>query len=99
MLELDKKVLGSITLKEIIGAHPPIHDMDMVLEETLDVLLVNLKLCHYSKERLKEILDAQKAADTMVNCRPGAMALAQGKIQLYNKYNKRYLLAIADKLG
>ena len=51
MLELDKKVFGKITTKEIIGAEPPaIPDTKDILEKELGILLVELE--SQSKENL-----------------------------------------------
>lgn len=96
LLELNRTVFGRITVKEIIGAQPPIQDIQSILETELEELLTQLE--SHTKERLWAILDEQKAAQTHVNSRPGAMALAQGKIQMYNKYSKTYTQAILDRL-
>ena len=97
LLELDKKVFGRITTKEIIGADPPeIPDTRDNLEKELETLLEEIK--SQPKENLKKILQNQKEAETHINSRPGAMALAQNKIQLFNKYNKKYIQAIHEKL-
>ena len=97
MLELDKKVFGNITTKEIIGAKPPaIPDTKNILEKELVILLAELK--PLSKENLKKILEQQKISQIHVNSRPGAMALAQNKIELFNEYNKKYVQTIKEKL-
>ena len=97
MLELDKKVFGDITTKEIIGAEPPaIPDTKNNLEKELTILLSKLK--SQPKENLEKILEQQKTAEEHVNSRPGAMALAQDKIQLFNEYNKKYVQSIKEKL-
>ncbi len=97
MLELDKKVFGKITTKEIIGADPPaIPDTKDILEKELVILLVELK--SQSKENLEKILEQQKIIQKHVNSRPGAMALAQNKIELFNEYNKKYVQTIKEKL-
>ncbi len=97
MLELDRKVFGKITTKEIIGAEPPaIPDTKDILETELAILLVELK--SQSKENLEKILEQQKIIQKHVNSRPGAMALAQNKIELFNEYNKKYVQAIKEKL-
>ncbi len=97
MLELDKKVFGKITTKEIIGAEPPaIPDTKDILEKELAILLVELK--SKSKENLEKILEQQKITQKHVNNRPGAMALAQNKIELFNEYNKKYVQTIKEKL-
>jgi len=97
LLELDKKVFGNITTKEIIGAKPPaIPDTKNILEKELVILLAELK--PLSKENLKKILEQQKISQIHVNSRPGAMALAQDKIELFNEYNKKYVQSIKEKL-
>lgn len=97
MLELDKKIFGNITTKEIIGAAPPaIPDTKNNLEKELAILLTELK--SQPKEMLEKILEQQKIAEEHVNGRPGAMALAQNKIQLFNEYNKKYVQSIKNKL-
>jgi hypothetical protein len=97
LLELDKKVFGKITTKEIIGAEPPaIPDTKDILEKELGILLAELK--SKSKENLEKILEQQKITQKHVNSRPGAMALAQNKIELFNEYNKKYVQRIKEKL-
>jgi len=97
LLELDKKVFGKITTKEIIGAEPPaIPDTKNILEKELAILLAELK--SKSKENLEKILEQQKIIQKHVNNRPGAMALAQNKIELFNEYNKKYVQRIKEKL-
>ena len=97
MLELDKKVFGKITTKEIIGADPPaIPDTKDIFEKELSALLTELDL--QPKENLSKLLDEQQIAKAHINSRPGAMALAQDKIQLFNEYNKKYTETIKEKL-
>jgi len=97
LLELDKKIFGKITTKEIIGAEPPeIPDTKDILEKELAILLVELE--SQSKENLRKILEQQKNTEKHVNSRPGAMALAQNKIKLFNEYNKKYVQTIKEKL-
>lgn len=97
MLELDKKVFGKVTTKEIIGADPPaIPDTRDLFEKEL-VTLID-ELTSQSKENLEKLLEEQKIAEAHVNSRPGAMALAQNKIQLFNQYNEKYIQAINEKL-
>ena len=58
MLELDKKVFGNITTKEIIGADPPaLPDTRENLEKELDTLLAELELV--PKINLEKLLDEQ----------------------------------------
>ena len=97
MLELDKKIFGKITTKEIIGAKPPeIPDIKNILEKELAILLAELEF--QSKENLEKLLEQQKITEKHVNSRPGAMALAQNKIKLFNEYNKKYIQTIKEKL-
>lgn len=97
MLDLDKKVFGSITTKEIIGANPPaLPNTKENLKNELANLLVELE--SVPKVNLEKLLDEQKIAENHINSRPGAMALAQDKIQLFNEYNEKYVQSINKKL-
>ena len=97
MTELDKKVFGKITTKEIIGAEPPaIPDTKNLLESELEILLSQLE--SKSKEDLQKLLKEQQIAVKLVNSRPGAMALAQDKIQMFTKYSQKYIKLINKKL-
>ena len=97
MTDLDRKVFGKITTKEIIGAEPPaLPDTKNMLENELQTLLSQLK--SKNKEDLKKLLGEQQEAEKLVNSRPGAMALAQDKIQLYTEYSQRYIQSINQKL-
>lgn len=97
MTELDKKVFGKITTKEIIGAEPPaIPDTKNMLENELKSLLSHLE--SQNKGELENLLKAQQNAEKLVNSRPGAMALAQDKIQLYTEYSQKYIQSINEKL-
>ena len=97
MIELDKKVFGNITTKEIIGADPPaIPETRDNFEKELLTLLAELSL--QPKINLEKLLDEQKIAETHINSRPGAMALAQDKIQMFNEYNEKYIQSIKEKL-
>ena len=97
MLELNKKIFGKITTKEIIGAEPPeIPDTKNTLEKELIILLAELE--SQPKENLMKLLEEQKIVEKHINSRPGAMALAQNKIQLFNEYNKKYVQTIKEKL-
>lgn len=97
MLELDKKVFGTITTKEIIGSDPPeIPDTKDNLEQELVTLLAELEST--PKENLEKLLEEQKIAESHINSRPGAMALAQNKIKLFNEYSEKYTQKIKEKL-
>ncbi|MHA7646338.1 hypothetical protein [Nitrosopumilus sp. S4] len=97
MLDLDRKVFGKITTKEIIGAQPPaIPDTLNNFEKELEILLLDLE--SQPKENLEKLLENQNSAKQHVNSRPGAMALAQNKIQIFNEFNEKYLDAIKSRL-
>jgi len=98
LIELDKKVFGKITTKEIICADPPeIPDMKNIFEKELEILLAELE--SQPKENLENLLEQQKATEKHINSRPGAMALAQNKIHQFNEYNKKYVQTIKEKLN
>ncbi len=91
------KIFGDITTKEIIGAAPPaLPDTRDNLEKELGALLAELE--SVPAPNLEKLLEGQKIARDHINSRPGAMALAQSKIQLFNEYNEKYVGAIAKKL-
>jgi len=97
LLDLNKKVFGKITTKEIIGAIPPaIPDIKNLLENEFHYLIKKLNL--QTKEDLKKILAEQLSIDSYMNSRPGAMALAQDKIRLFTKYNQKYIQTINNKI-
>ncbi len=97
MIDLDKKIFGKITTKEIIGAFPvAIPDTKNLLENELQILIKNLE--SKNKESLKELLEQQKVAERHVNSRPGAMALAQDKIKLFLEYNQKYIHTLNKKI-
>lgn len=97
MIDLNKKVFGNITNKEIIGEFPPIQpDFENMLKEEFVKLTHNLGQKH--KEDLKKILEEQKLLEKQVNNRPGAMALSQNKIELFVKYCSKYIAAINAKI-
>lgn len=97
LAEIDKKVFGNITTKEIIGAEPPaIPDTKNLLDNELKILLIQLE--SKSKEDLQKLLTEQQNAEKLVNSRPGAMALAQDKIQMYTEYSQKYIKSINEIL-
>jgi hypothetical protein len=51
-----------------------------------------------NKETLQKMLEEQKLSEKHVNSRPGAMALAQDKIQLFTEYSQKYIHSINQKL-
>ena len=95
MLELNKKVFGNIMTQEIIGSEPSISQIKVIFEKELSILIKNLE--SISKESLDNLLQQQKICEKHVNTRPGAMALNQSKIEMFNDYNNRYLKKINEK--
>ena len=96
-MELDRKVFGKITTKEIIGAFPPaVPETKNLLDNELNQLTSQLE--SHSKEDLQKLLQDQEIAQKHVNSRPGAMALAQDKIRLFSEYNQKYIQTIKDRL-
>jgi len=96
LLELDKKVFGNIMTKEIIGSEPPISEIKNIFEKELENLLGKLKLI--SIKDLENLLEQQKICKKHINTRPGAMALDQPKIEMFNDYNNKYLEKLVKKL-
>ena len=96
MTELNKKVFGKITTKEIIGATPPATETRKLLENEFQNLINQLE--SQNKDDLRKLLKEQQIANKHINSRPGAMALAQDKIRLFIEYNQRYIQIINEKL-
>ena len=82
--------------QEIIGSEPSISEIKIIFEKELIILIKNLEST--SKENLKNLLEQQKICQKHVNTRPGAMALNQSKIEMFNEYNDKYLEKIKEKL-
>ena len=95
MLELTKKVFGNIMTQEIIGSEPSISEIKIRFEKEFQMLIKNLE--SISKQKLENILEQQKISQKHVNTRPGAMALNQSKIEMFNDYNNKYLNKINEK--
>ena len=81
--------------QEIIGSEPSIIEIKTIFEKELSILVKNLELI--SKENLDNILKQQKICEKHVNTRPGAMALNQSKIEMFNDYNNKYINKINEK--
>lgn len=96
LVNLDRKVFGDITLKEVIGADPPLEKFQASLENHFQLLKQNLD--SKNKEQLQTLMDHQIQAEKETNSRPGSMALAQDKIQLLVNYSQKYLDEIKKKL-
>ena len=83
--------------QEIIGSEPSITEIKIIFEKELVNLLDKLELI--SKESIEHILEQQKICQKHVNTRPGAMALNQSKIMIFNTYNNKYLEKISEKIN
>jgi len=81
--------------QEIIGSEPSISKIKVIFEKEIKILIENLE--SISKENLDNLLQQQKICEKHVNTRPGAMALNQSKIEMFNDYNNRYLKKINEK--
>ena len=81
--------------QEIIGSEPSISKIKVIFEKEIKILIENLE--SISKENLDNLLQQQKICEKHVNTRPGAMALNQSKIEMFNDYNNRYLKKIEEK--
>ena len=75
--------------QEIIGSEPSIIKIKTIFEKELSILVENLE--SISQENLDNILKQQKICEKHINTRPGAMALNQRKIKMFNEYNNKYL--------
>ena len=81
--------------QEIIGSEPSISKIKIRFEKEFQILIKNLE--SISKQDLENILEQQKISQKHVNTRPGAMALNQSKIEMFNDFNKQYLKKINEK--
>lgn len=96
-MDLNTKVFGNITLKEVIGEVPSKTEIENSLNQELDSLLKELNQMNHAE--LKTLLEDQNEMKRQVDSRPGAMALAQDKIALFVEFSKRYTDAISSKLS
>ena len=83
--------------QEIIGAEPSIIEMKTIFEKEFSILVKNLE--SFSKENLDNIVKQQKICEKHINSRPGAMALDQSKIEMFNEYNNKYLEKVKEKIN
>lgn len=96
MVDLNKKVFGNIRLSEVIGAEPTLEQFQKALESQFQQLQKDLD--SKTKDELQFLLNVQIDAERETNSRPGAMALAQNKIQLLVDYSQKYISEIKKKL-
>ncbi len=83
--------------QEIIGSEPSIIEIKTIFDKEFSILVKNLE--SISGENLDNILKQQKICEKHVNTRPGAMALNQSKIEMFNEYNNKYLEKIEEKIN
>ena len=83
--------------QEIIGSEPSIIEIKTIFEKEFLILIANLEST--SKENLDNIVKQQKICEKHVNTRPGAMALNQSKIEMFNEYNNKYLEKVKEKIN
>ena len=83
--------------QEIIGSEPSIIEIKTIFEEEFSILVANLE--SISRENLDNIVKQQKICEKHINTRPGAMALNQSKIEMFNEYNNKYLEKIEEKIN
>ena len=97
MIDLNLKVFGEITLKEVIGSEPPL-EPDMKDKMKSELALLQQKLEEKNQIELNNLSLKQKELQKIVNSKPGSMALSQSKISLFNEYAQRYLQEIDKKI-
>ena len=95
MIDLDEKVFGKITSKEIIGTIPTESEIENMLSKEIDDLIKNLK--GKTKSELKTLKEKQTKFEKEINSRPGAMALPQNKIRLFTEFSKQYVRKIEEQ--
>ena len=83
--------------QEIIGSEPLLSEIKVIFEKELSILIENLE--SISKDNLENLLQQQKICQKHVNTRPGAMALDQPKIEMFNDFNNKYLEKINEKIN
>jgi hypothetical protein len=78
----------------LVQNHPSLR-LKIFFEKELVNLLEKLKSIPI--EDLENLLEQQKICKKHINTRPGAMALDQSKIEMFNEYNNKYLEKIYRK--
>jgi len=97
MIDLNEKIFGNITSKEIIGSEPNHSETENMLANELRRLEQNLE--GLEKIRLEELREKQIQLEKQMNSRPGAMAISQEKIRLFTKYSQNYVQKIDQVLN
>jgi len=96
MIDLNEKIFGNITSKEIIGSEPVQTETERLLNNEYIHLIKNLK--GLEKLKLIELKEKQIQLENKMNSRPGAMAISQEKIRLFTNFSQNYVQKIEEKL-
>ncbi len=98
LIDLEKKVFGTIRAREIIGGDPP---AEPHIRNRLSAEFEKLarQLPNKSKEDLESILKYQEEVQREINSRPGAMALPQDKIKMFMIFSTKYVDQIKKTLA
>ena len=96
-MDLNDSAFGKIRVREILGAEPGLDALDRMLGEEIGLLVRGLE--GRSPEELVRLRESQARIMRDIDSRPGAMALPQSKIRLFEQYCSRYLAAIDGRLG
>ena len=96
MINLDSKVFGNFTKKEIIGETPKNLTPEK-FENQLNRMLENLESKNTSE--LKEILESSKKIRNHLGSITGAMALDQKKIKLCIDFLSKYIKELESRLA
>ena len=96
MINLDSKVFGNFTKKEIIGETPKNLSSES-FEKQLGEMLENLNSKNSSE--LEEILESSKNIKNHLGSITGAMALDQKKIKLCMDFLSKYIDEIESRLA
>ena len=96
MLDLNEKVFGEITSKEIIGSEPSETEIENLLTKELAKLIKNLE--EKTRRELNDEKTKQIKVEKLMNSRPGAMALSQEKIRIFTCFSKSYIKKIEERV-
>lgn len=88
MIDLNRKVFGKITAKEIIGSMPSKPELEKILADELRLLLRESET--KTDIEVRDLIIQQNEKQSDVNSRPGAMAWSQEKIKVFTEYSEKY---------
>ncbi|MBI5147111.1 MAG: hypothetical protein HZA84_07845 [Thaumarchaeota archaeon] len=98
MVDLNRKVLGTFTMKEILGEIPPPDDIFRKrLDSSFQSLVKNIQTAE--RIELEKTLDEHTEIKRDLDKLTGAMALSREKIELVLEYLAKYINAIKSRLG